>query len=52
MLQLSKKKISFIFIAWKKPRSLEEGDVRLVNRMNKFINSKSIWNDKRRYWKN
>jgi hypothetical protein len=41
MLQLSKKKISFIFKEWKKPWLQGEEGVRLVNRMNKFINSKT-----------
>jgi hypothetical protein len=41
MLQPLKRKPSFIFKAWKKPKLLEEEGVRLVNRMNKFINYKT-----------
>ena len=46
MLEPSKKKILFIFKAWKKPRSLEEGDVSSVNQKNKFIISITILKDK------
>ena len=44
--QPSKKKISFIFLALKKPRLRGEGEVRLVIQKIKFIISKTILKDK------
>jgi hypothetical protein len=47
MSQPSKKKISFIIKAWKKPWQVrKKRDVRHVNQRSNFIISKTILNDK------